>query len=67
MAYQKQNLEVDTRIEFKATGGSLDGQTGTVLAKLVNLCLTDDYIIAYDVPVNGQKAILISEACLNPI
>jgi hypothetical protein len=67
MAYQKQNLSVDSRIKFKATGGSLDEQTGTVLAKITNAYLTDDYIIAYDVPVNGQKAILITEACLQPI
>jgi hypothetical protein len=67
MSYQKQNLKVDTRVMFKSTGSILDGLTGTVLAKLVNAYLTDDYIIGYDTPVEGQKAVLITEACLQPI
>lgn len=67
MAYTKKQFNVDDRVKVIATMGPLDGHTGTILTKLATESITDDYIVAYDVPVNGQKALLITEACLEVI
>lgn len=65
--YSKKHLNVDERVVFLYTKSTLDEHTGTILAKLPTHQITDDYIVMYDSPVNGQKAILITEACLERI
>lgn len=64
MAYTKKNFKVDDRITFVNFQGDIVGTQGTILAHLPTHYITDDYIVMYDQPVNGQKAILITEACL---
>jgi hypothetical protein len=67
MTYNKKNFNVDDRVVIVATNGILDGMTGSVLAKMATPSITDDYIVAYDLPVNGQKALVITEACLEAV
>ena len=64
MAYEKKNFKVDDRVTFVKIEGDLAGLTGTVLAHMPTHSITDDYIVGFDTPVSGQKAIVITEACL---
>jgi hypothetical protein len=68
MAYQKKLFPVDARVRINNTASPLDGKTGTVLARLGSpyspSLVTDDYIVMYDEPVEGNRALVITEACL---
>lgn len=63
----KQNLAADQRVVMgRTTSPLLDGKSGTILGKsFENAC--DIYIVLLDEPIDGQKAIVMTEACLCPI
>lgn len=64
----KQNLSVDQRIVMgRTTEANLDGKCGTILGKTTeDIC--DFYIVLLDEPhPSGQKAIVLTEACICPL
>lgn len=64
MAYTKKNLQVNSRVTIQHTNSQLDNLSVLVLAHLKTSGITDDYIVGYDKPVDGQMALIITEACL---
>jgi hypothetical protein len=67
--WKKANYTYGTRICLIKTGGTLDGQTGTVIGKSFENVI-DSYIVSldnYPTPDVEWSAITITEACLQRI
>lgn len=63
----KQNLQVDQRVVLGRTSSPLlDGKGGTILGQSIDDAY-DAYIVLLDEPIEGQKPIVMTEACLCPI
>ena len=65
----KQNLPVDTRVIIGAVpaGDALENATGVILGTYFTDPVVDHYIVLLDKPIEGKKAIGITESCLCPI
>lgn len=60
----KQMLNVDDNVIIGRTASELDGICGVILGKSFEHPEADVYIVLLDKPYNGQKAVILTEACL---
>lgn len=67
LGYVSKNLQVFERVAFCNTDSDLDGKEGQILGNLGGFYAPFTHIVMVDEMYNGQKAILMTEACLNRI